>query len=142
MNPERLEIVRGWMAKSRSDLETARLLIAGESQHLDTGAFHCQQAAEKSLKAFLASNGVIPPKTHDLVALLDMAVAFNEDLATLRDAMALLNPLGIQFRYPGDQFEPTYSEALQALHLANEVFAFVSAALTRLASDESPPSVS
>ena len=127
------------MAKSRSDLDTAQLLIAGESRHLDTGAYHCQQAAEKALKAFLASNGVIPPKTHDLVARLDLSVPFNEDLATLRDAMALLNPLGVQFRYPGDLFEPSFSEASQALHLAGEVVAVISAAVTRFASEESPP---
>jgi len=139
MRPERLEIVRGWIAKSKSDLETAQLLIVGENRHLDTGAYHCQQAAEKALKAFLAANGVIPPKTHDLLALLDLSVPFDEDLATLRDATAMLNPLGIQFRYPGDLFEPAFSEAVRALHLANEVFTFVSTALTRLASEESPP---
>ena len=139
MRPERLEIVRGWISKSQSDLETARLLIAGASQHLDTGAYHCQQTAEKALKAFLAANGVIPPKTHDLVALLELSAPFGEDLATLRDAMALLNPLAVQFRYPGDQFEPTFSEASQALHLAGDVFAVVSTVLTRLASEETQP---
>ena len=139
MRPERLEIVRGWITKSQSDLETARLLIAGENQHLDTGAYHCQQTAEKALKAFLAANGIIPPKTHDLVALLDLSVPFDQKLAAFRDAVALLNPLSVQFRYPGDQFEPSFSEASQALHRASEVFAFVSTELNRLATEDSQP---
>ncbi len=57
MRPERLEIVRGWIAKSKSDLETAQLLIVGENRHLDTGAYHCPESVAapqtRAMTAFL-----------------------------------------------------------------------------------------
>lgn len=56
MSPESLELAEAWLAKSRSDLATARLLILGHEPYLDTGCYHCQQAAEKALKAWLTAN--------------------------------------------------------------------------------------
>ncbi|MBN2050303.1 MAG: HEPN domain-containing protein [Spirochaetales bacterium] len=37
---------------------------------LEIICFHCQQAAEKALKAYLAYNEIRPPKTHDLDELI------------------------------------------------------------------------
>lgn len=59
--------------------------------------FHVQQAAEKSLKAWLALLGVKFPLTHDLgrlMALLDEKV----DVATFRP-LGDYTPFGVQFRY-------------------------------------------
>lgn len=107
--------------------------IGGESKHLDTGVYHCQQAAEKALKAFLAANGVIPPKTHDLLALLDLSAPFGQDFDTLRDAAVLLNPLGVQFLYPGDIFQPSEEEAIEALGCSENIHAFI---VKRIPSDQ------
>ena len=43
--------------------------------------FHVQQAAEKLLKAWLASRGETYPLSHDLAALLDMLNAGGADVA-------------------------------------------------------------
>ena len=59
--------------------------------------FHVQQAAEKSLKAWLALLGVKFPLTHDLgrlMALLDEQV----DVAAFRP-LGDYTPFGVQFRY-------------------------------------------
>ena len=69
-----------------SDLKQARVLL--EAAERDASAlggmgdaavfadeifgFHVQQAAEKLVKAWLASLGEIYPLSHDLAALLDM----------------------------------------------------------------------
>lgn len=45
--------VQAWIKKAESDLLTAQILIYGENKHFDTGVYHCQQAAEKSLKDYL-----------------------------------------------------------------------------------------
>jgi HEPN domain-containing protein len=45
MSPESLELAKVWLAKAQSDLATARLLIKGSERYLDTGSYHCQQAA-------------------------------------------------------------------------------------------------
>jgi HEPN domain-containing protein len=45
------EFVKQWLAKAEADLETARVLLKPQMQDYFTCAFHCQQAAEKFLKA-------------------------------------------------------------------------------------------
>jgi HEPN domain-containing protein len=59
-----------WMAKGDHDLLNIENNIAASDVPWDTVCFHAQQAAEKFLKAFLVSRGHLPPRTHDLVALL------------------------------------------------------------------------
>jgi len=139
MAPEWLSMARIWLAKSQSDLQSAQILIEGSEKHLDTGSYHCQQSAEKALKAWLTARGIPFKKTHALDILLDDCVTSCPEFETYRPHAEELTPLATEFRYPGDLFEPAFSEAVRALHLANEVFTFVSTALTRLASEESPP---
>ncbi len=50
------EEVLEWMEKADEDLEAARRLLSGEPLTAPA-AFHCQQASEKALKAFLVSRG-------------------------------------------------------------------------------------
>jgi len=61
--------------------------------------FHCQQAAEKLLKALLSEAGVDFPRTHNLRLLMDLlidtGVALPESLADID----LLTPYGTLFRY-------------------------------------------
>ena len=45
------------MEKARRDLASAIRLLDGEPPYLDTAVYHCQQAAEKALKGFLARRG-------------------------------------------------------------------------------------
>ena len=42
-----------WIAKAKRDLEAAKRMIVCVDPLLDTGAYHCQQAAEKALKGWL-----------------------------------------------------------------------------------------
>jgi HEPN domain-containing protein len=56
---ESLDLAQGWLAKARNDLEAARLLIHDEKRLLDIAAYHCQQAAEKALKAWLIAKEII-----------------------------------------------------------------------------------
>jgi HEPN domain-containing protein len=51
-NAKRQEI-RQWLIKSQRDIGSARRLMEGQEPYLDTAVYHCQQAAEKALKAFL-----------------------------------------------------------------------------------------
>lgn len=48
------EWVQSWLEKAGHDLETARRLIEREPIITDTAVYHCQQAAEKALKAVTA----------------------------------------------------------------------------------------
>jgi len=60
-----------WINSAKSDLDTAELLIR-ESRCIH-GLFFCHLAIEKALKAHVVKiSGQIPPKTHNLVYLLDL----------------------------------------------------------------------
>jgi len=70
MNGEK-DLARQWLAKAENDLLNADNNLQAESIPYDTVCFHCQQAAEKLLKAYLVDRGVQPPFTHDLLLLLE-----------------------------------------------------------------------
>lgn len=62
----------GMLLKAESDLFAARAVLA-TGRALDIVCFHAQQAAEKSLKAVLASLEIEYPWTHNLKRLIDLA---------------------------------------------------------------------
>jgi HEPN domain-containing protein len=92
-----------------------------------TSVYHCQQAAEKALKAFLTLHDVVFPKTHDLTLLLDRCIDLDAGLETLRDEAELLTPFATAFRYPGPTVEPTVEEVDEALAAAEAVLSGIQA---------------
>lgn len=52
-DPRRAEDTRAWLLKAEDDLRGATIDLGAEPPLLGDAAFHCQQAVEKSLKAFL-----------------------------------------------------------------------------------------
>ena len=56
MNSGKAELARQWLLKAEHDVASAERLIAGDPPYLDTAVYHCQQAAEKALKAYLTRN--------------------------------------------------------------------------------------
>lgn len=55
---------RAWMEKAAIDLRAARALR--EAGILSAALFHCQQAAEKSFKAFPTWHGIPFRRVHDI----------------------------------------------------------------------------
>lgn len=129
MTPDYAEAVASWLAKAKSDLDTANVLIRGTELHLDTGSYHCQQSAEKALKAWLTSQKQEFRKTHDLVELLSQCIGIRPEFEDLLEPALFLVPFATQFRYPGDIFEPPLEEALRALEEASTIFRFVNQCL-------------
>src|ERR1035441_1280442 len=72
---------REWLAKGDEDLGSARVLIG--SGHIANALFFCQQAAEKSLKAFLTWHEQAFRRTHDLEELGEACRAIDGTLAAL-----------------------------------------------------------
>ncbi len=97
--------------------------------------FHCQQAAEKALKAFLVWHDVPFRKTHDLKELGDACIKIQ---STLKETIARAVPLteyAWKFRYPGEPAELTKREARTALATARALY---SAVVSRLPEDVKP----
>jgi HEPN domain-containing protein len=118
-----------WLHKADADLDLAEHLLSDNVVYPDAIAFHCQQAAEKYLKAFLVSCGVGFPKTHDLGELLDLIQPVQAALAESLQDVIVLTPYGVDLRYPGDRPEATAQEARDAVALARKVRAAVHDAL-------------
>ena len=115
--------IQQWLLKSQRDLEAARVLF--EHGLFDVVVYHCQQSAEKALKAYLVYQEVILQKTHNLVVLLESCLTFDMNFEILRDSAEILTPYATEFRYPGDTIEPERFEAEEALAIASLVLDFV-----------------
>jgi HEPN domain-containing protein len=53
VDPFSLRNIAAWLGKAQQDLERVERCLAPESPDVAHALFHCQQAAEKALKAFL-----------------------------------------------------------------------------------------
>jgi HEPN domain-containing protein len=126
------EHARRWIEKARSDLLNADNNLAARKVPYDTVCFHCQQAAEKLLKAFLVARGREYPITHNLFVILEEILEYDSSAESLREALALLNPYSVEVRYPGDAWMPTPDDATEARQAAQEVFDWVQSTLGRL----------
>lgn len=132
MSSESLELAKIWLAKAQSDLATAKLLIKGSERYLDTGSYHCQQAAEKAIKAWLTAAEVVFAKTHSLEILVNLCLPSAPGLRQFFLHAIELTPFATEFRYPGDAFEPSAEEAAHALALAEELTAWIASEFAKL----------
>ena len=98
------------------DLRAARLLIAGDAN--TEALFHCQQAVEKALKAFLTFHERAFRKTHDLGDLSPECLAIDDSLEPAVSQAEGLTRYAARFRYPGARYEPDATEAQDGLQRA------------------------
>jgi len=114
-----------WLQKANHDLLSAERLLIGDPPLLDTAVYHCQQAAEKALKAYLTLNDVPFEKVHDLTVLVEQCKKIDSTFEQLVDIAETLTPYATAFRYPGDILEPEESDTEESVKLANRVLNFV-----------------
>ena len=131
MTNPKLDEVRSWLIKGRHDMDASAWLLESPQELYGIVGFHCQQAAEKSLKAYLTWHEQVFEKTHSLVALVGMCLQFSSDFDALRTAATTLTPLAVTTRYPGDLPDISAQEAREALELARQIWDFVLARLPK-----------
>jgi HEPN domain-containing protein len=127
MQPEHDEVSR-WLQKAQRDWNAARKLFDLDCEEADVVAFHCQQAVEKLLKAFLVYHAVQFEKAHDLGRLLDHCATVDDSFESIRDTVEPLTLYAVAFRHPGPA-DPTLEEARVALAVVERAWAFVAAHL-------------
>ena len=88
---------RALLEVAEQDIRTLRAILAAADVGDGVFGFHVQQAAEKSLKAWLALLGVRFPLTHDLGALMELLQETVD--ATVFLPLRAYTPFGVQFRY-------------------------------------------
>ena len=108
-------------------MRSARVLGSADDAPLDTAIYHCQQTAEKAVKAFLVSKEISPEKTHDIRKLTLEAVVHEPRFNEVMDMAVALTPYAWEFRYPDDLAEtyPTRQEFDEALQHAQAIYDFV-----------------
>ena len=89
---------RRWLSQAERDLDAAELL--GKGGHFNLACFHSQQAAEKGAKALLYARGAEDVRGHSVSRLIQDAVTFEPDVASLLRTGAALDKFYIPTRYP------------------------------------------
>jgi HEPN domain-containing protein len=117
--------IRSWLQKGLQDLKSADWLLRSPYPLFNSVGFHCQQAAEKFLNAFLTWCDNPFGRTHSLVALMGECLEFDESFQELRNAATTLTPYAVNARYPGDLPELTIEEAKEAFKLSQQVWEVV-----------------
>ena len=120
-----LDEVREWLQKAEQDLLSAQILLEHDPPVLETACFHCQQAVEKALKAFLVWKAVNFEKVHSLTYLLDLCEVQEQGFTSLRDKAEALAPYAVEVRYPGKAIEISQEEAGKSLATAEMVWNFI-----------------
>ena len=110
---------REWVRKAEADYRGARSLALKTPPLHDLVCFHCQQCAEKYLKALLEELGIAVVKTHALDQLLTILRPHHASLSPLRRGMLFLKRFAVETRYPGDS--ASKREAVAALRWAGRV---------------------
>lgn len=110
---------RQWVRKAEEDFKVARSLAAQAKPPRNTVCFHCQQAAEKYVKALLQELGEPVPRTHDLEDLLDLLLPHDATLKPLRRGLGSLTRYAVEYRYPGPRARTRQMQS--ALRIAGRV---------------------
>jgi HEPN domain-containing protein len=121
MEPAKVELVRAWLTKASRDLDAARVLASCDPPIPDVASYHCQQAAEKALKGFLAFFDVPLLKTHFLTTLLARAAEIEPGFDTWTDMAERLTPLATAYRYPSADDQPDRVELEEAIEDAETI---------------------
>jgi HEPN domain-containing protein len=116
--------VKRWFVKATHDWSAVVKLIGPDCAETDVAAFHCQQAIEKTLKAYLVSKQIPFEKSHDLGRLLDHCLTGDADFECLRDDVEPLTIFAVAFRYPGPA-DPTVEDVTRALAVVERVWKYV-----------------
>jgi len=125
------DLIAEWIKYSDTDLKAAKHLYDNMCPApLDIICYHCQQSAEKALKAFWIYSSMKPPKTHDLILLRSECEKIDESFNEIADNCVNLNDYSSQPRYP-TEIEITNEDTLLALQDSEKISEFVKEKITK-----------
>jgi HEPN domain-containing protein len=124
------EETRNWISKANKDLMTAGLALHSIDGPLPvTTTLHCQQSAEKYLKAFLQEHDIHFSSQHHLLSLLESCISLDPSFEILRVQINQLDGYSIASRYP--KAENSMQFRNEALNTAKQVKEFILANLIK-----------
>lgn len=122
---ERIDEIRQWITKGDHDLGTAKITYLHIPEYMDTVTFHCQQAVEKYLKAYLIFLSIPFRFSHDLVYLLDLISQKDGEFDNFYDVVSELQGYAVEIRYPNETIYLNNEKVEKGMAIAKEVRDFV-----------------
>jgi len=119
------EEIKQWIIKGDHDLGTAKITYMHIPEYLDTVTFHCQQAVEKYLKAYLIFQSTTFRFSHDLIYLLDLITQKDSDFDSYYDTISELQGYAIEIRYPNETIYLSNEKVELAMSIAKNIRDFV-----------------
>ena len=117
-------LIDEWLRYANNDLIVARHSFEDlHPKQTEIASYHCQQCAEKALKAYLVFKNIEPPKIHDLKVLCKMCQKIDVSFASIEIQCSHLNPYGVVVRYP-NELSPDEEMVKLAINKAQQVYDF------------------
>lgn len=119
------EYLKRWLIKADNDLKVAEHeMETNEKERVKEAiCFHCQQAVEKYLKAYLIFHKTDFGRTHNLEYLLTLCSKKDEEFKKID--VGNLSFYAVEIRYPDDFYIPTTKETEESIKIAKQVKEFV-----------------
>ncbi len=113
-----------WIRVAKKDLRGAKILHEAKGVD-DLVAFHCQQAVEKYLKAFLIKKTGVLHRGHYLMGLLKKCYEIDEKFKELIIQITFLNSYYIETRYPAEEgLNVDEEDAQKCIEYASQVLEY------------------
>ena len=112
-----------WFYFGDADYDSALILNDAHRKHNHLICYHCQQAVEKYLKAFLCFKGIIPPKLHILETLCELCSEYDASFNDIAKDCAFLTPFAVNARYPLEM-EVTSTNTIKSLEITRKIKEF------------------
>ena len=120
-----------WLRFASMDIEAAEQLYEQQQnprqRPIEIILYHCQQGAEKALKAYMVQNGQFPPKIHELQELRLICKQWNPKFDNIRliNHCAFLDPFSVAIRYPKHNITLDSAQAARGLNSSKRIYDFV-----------------
>jgi len=99
MTNAKARLVQSWLMKAQHDLASARILADNDPPLLDTAIYHCQQAAEETIKGYLVFCDQEFERIHDIEVLIRLAMSHADGFSDWVEAGIQLTPYARINRY-------------------------------------------
>jgi len=131
-----IDITNEWLQIAYDDYDSAKFLYDNKiPKPLEIICYHCQQSAEKSLKAFICAHDIDIPKTHEVKRLCMQCSEIDDSFTALFDDCEELEVYATETRYPlRIEIDDTHAE--RALKQSLRIYEFTSEKLSQLVDDK------
>lgn len=124
-NPGDSKFYFEWLKNASEDIHVAQILV-NDKNSKNACAFHCQQAIEKALKAYLLLASGKLMDGHNLTWLCRQAIKFDGEFEQWFGESTSLSRYYIETRYPADiPLKLTSDEVKRVFSMAKSMYDFI-----------------